>query len=494
MRRTNVVAPFFALLFVLPLLAQAAPPATGPLMPAGQLPVAACCGSVVWDGTGAYVFAGHDVIRYDASTGAASLAGTLPASRVWMQGAWLAGAAYLFGGGEGSWGAYSSSRAIERFDPATGAFTRVGTAAGYKLAVAAIDDVAYVFSGKNVETFDARTNTITPLGPLLAEPVGEGGSAVWTGSEIVLFPGTAGDRIITFDPVTLSSRASGTPLGLRLVHAPAVWDGAYAYAVAGDMRQYTSPNGWRSDKVAGFLRYDPAADDVVWMAAALPTRRDGVMAVWSGDAALVFGGRSGSSGLNEIHQYTPVADGVNTPPVAMLAQPIGVECREPFAFDASASTDAEGDSLDATWSADGLGYARGPLTMELEFPAGTHTLHARVWDQKQWDDTAVTFTVEDTQQPTASPLPAPVAGTGRAFALGAVDVGAAASDACGSLTVAIRVPSIGREVVRTSAPYTLHVAAPALGTVRDLVVNVTVTDAAGHSVQLEYVVTQVGAR
>jgi len=135
-------------------------------------------------------------------------------------------------------------------------------------------------------------------------------TTVWTGTEMIVWGGTVrmqgspntGDR---YDPQTdtwTPTSVTGAPAG-RIGHT-AVWTGTEMIIWGG--------NGGTSFDTGG--RYDPAAD--TWTAtttANAPSARLDHTAVWTGDGMIVWGGRSefapsGSSGLETGGRYDPAAD------------------------------------------------------------------------------------------------------------------------------------------------------------------------------------------
>jgi len=152
--------------------------------------------------------------------------------------------------------------------------------------------------------YDPGSDSWTPTakGPSGANQT-SGGRAVWTGTEMIVWGGTAG----RYDPLT------GTWKGVSAADAPAerfghaaVWTGDEMVIVGGDPFATFSkhlPSG----------RYDPIAD--VWRSVSdvdSPDVRSGATAVWTGREVIVWGGRtpthSSDVALGVGGRYDPAAN------------------------------------------------------------------------------------------------------------------------------------------------------------------------------------------
>jgi hypothetical protein len=124
-----------------------------------------------------------------------------------------------------------------------------------------------------------------PLGPRAAH------SAVWTGSEMIVWGGTPGNDNVpvadgaAFDPETDSWRLiAAAPLVPRARHS-AVWTGSEMIVWGGS----AGPEGPSNGALADGAVYDPAAD--TWRAIAdAPAARLSHSAVWTGSEMVVWGG------------------------------------------------------------------------------------------------------------------------------------------------------------------------------------------------------------
>ena len=129
-------------------------------------------------------------------------------------------------------------------------------------------------------------------------------TAVWTGSKMIVWGGDDGGRPNAggqYDPKTDSWTATattGAPAG-RTSHT-AVWTGSKMIV-------------WGGNDGSGYLntgaQYDPARDS--WTATSMvgaPTARAGHTAVWTGSKMIVWGGYDGSNDLNTGTQYDPATD------------------------------------------------------------------------------------------------------------------------------------------------------------------------------------------
>lgn len=177
---------------------------------------------------------------------------------------------------------------------------------------------AYIFGGMNglysytgiaysdrVVRFDPATKTSSFMQARMPTERADT-AAVWTGQYAYIFGGEycyyykpiGGDNgyfeykcrpthdIVRYDPATdtatrmLAQVPEGTTRGLS-----AIWDGSFIYLFGG-----CCSGGQSSRQI---LRYEPQADQMMTMAASLPTRRFGTSAVWDGQNAYVFGGYNG---------------------------------------------------------------------------------------------------------------------------------------------------------------------------------------------------------
>jgi N-acetylneuraminic acid mutarotase len=138
-------------------------------------------------------------------------------------------------------------------------------------------------------------------------------TAVWTGSEMIVWGGSSTDGLVSvglsdggrYNPVENSWKvvaAGGAPSG-RFNHT-AVWTGTEMIVWGGLDRS----QGWDYPSIGG--RYNPADDS--WMAMSttgMPERRDRHTAVWTGSEMIVWGGTIDDNlYLNTGGHYNPAGD------------------------------------------------------------------------------------------------------------------------------------------------------------------------------------------
>lgn len=142
-------------------------------------------------------------------------------------------------------------------------------------------------------------------------------SSIWTGEAAYIFGGNVCDdtscegQILRYDPATADMVTMAATLPGLTYAASAVWTGYVAYIFGG--------TGCDEDETTGdvvcadldtIIRYDPANDTVTVMEATLPTINRMMSAVWSGDAAYIFGGYGESERLDTIVRYDPSMDNI----------------------------------------------------------------------------------------------------------------------------------------------------------------------------------------
>jgi len=128
-------------------------------------------------------------------------------------------------------------------------------------------------------------------------------ATVWTGSEMIVWGGSANDAAPwRYNPATdvwMQGSALNAPLDRRA--ATAVWTGS-------EMIVWGGSNGDRSILYGAGGRYNPTTDS--WQGVSItgePSARDGHGAIWTGSRMVVWGGIN-SSYLNSGARYDPVAD------------------------------------------------------------------------------------------------------------------------------------------------------------------------------------------
>ncbi len=136
-------------------------------------------------------------------------------------------------------------------------------------------------------------------------------TAVWTGSEMIIWGGYNGSTFFNtggrYDPGTdiwTATSIANAPAG-RFLHT-AVWTGSHMIVWGG------SPDGGNSYLNTGG-RYNPGTNS--WAATSTtnaPTARASQTAVWTGSEMMVWGGVNGPSGLNSGGRYDPIPDSWTT--------------------------------------------------------------------------------------------------------------------------------------------------------------------------------------
>lgn len=237
--------------------------------------------STVWTGSEMIVWGGfyydpywgedraYDGARYDPAMDrwVATDTYTAPSARGFHSAVWTGNEMIVFGGN----GLFDGDEGAARYDPALDTWSQIQTV--------------------NPDTPAAR----------------QFHSAVWTGSEMIVWGGDNGDYEVLaagarYAPATdtwLPVSQSGAPEARK--HHTAVWDGSGMIIWGGeDDYDYLSTGG----------RYDPAAD--TWSATAddltTPLARSEHTAVWTGSEMIVWGGYTNSSRTNTGGLYDPVAD------------------------------------------------------------------------------------------------------------------------------------------------------------------------------------------
>ena len=140
-------------------------------------------------------------------------------------------------------------------------------------------------------------------------------SAVWTGSEMIVWGGKVGTSTELntgghYDPVSDSwtpTPMTGAP-SARYYHS-AVWTGSEMIVFGGQIDDYGNPGGIKSDGAI----YDPGVGLFDWTPISTVDAPDraGHAAVWTGSEMIVFGGRDPSGGFAAGpggERYDPIAD------------------------------------------------------------------------------------------------------------------------------------------------------------------------------------------
>ena len=152
--------------------------------------------------------------------------------------------------------------------------------------------------------YDPSTDSWAAISTMNAPAPRGGNTAVWTGSEMIVWGGDDGSSVNTggkYNPTTDTWTATNTataPLG-RIFHT-AVWDGS----------EMIVWGGWNEFELGSGGRYNPGTDS--WTATSIssaPSARYNHAAVWIGSEMIVWGGWNGSNSFNTGGRYTPGTDG-----------------------------------------------------------------------------------------------------------------------------------------------------------------------------------------
>jgi hypothetical protein len=133
-------------------------------------------------------------------------------------------------------------------------------------------------------------------------------TAVWTGSEMVMWGGTRGTRSPLADGARYQPASnrwlamSGADVPMERDDHAAVWTGSEMIVWGGN--HYSE----HEDKLDSGGRYDPLADRWVPLPASGLTARDDPRAVWTGSEMIVWGGRDESGHTGDGARYSPSKD------------------------------------------------------------------------------------------------------------------------------------------------------------------------------------------
>lgn len=184
--------------------------------------------------------------------------------------------------------------------------------------LAAVHDGAgdvYLFgghTGKALGRSDLVLRYHVPTGAvetLATMPFADAGlSAVWTGSEVILFPGigcVASCNVLHFDPGTGTFTPSQEVLQERVWRAGAFWNGTHAFLIGG---KHPSTGALS----AAIDRYDPSVKVLERMDAKLAQPRADAPVLWDGTIAYVAGGQTASGSASTILTFRPSTEETGT--------------------------------------------------------------------------------------------------------------------------------------------------------------------------------------
>jgi len=162
------------------------------------------------------------------------------------------------------------------------------------------------YNGASINTggrYDPSTDSWAAISTSNAPSPRGGNTAVWTGSEMIVWGGDDGQSLNTggrYNPATDTWTATNTtnaPLG-RIFHT-AVWTGS----------EMIVWGGWNETELRTGGRYNPGTDS--WTATSInsaPSARFDHAAVWTGSEMLVWAGWNGSNSFNTGGKYNPSTD------------------------------------------------------------------------------------------------------------------------------------------------------------------------------------------
>lgn len=239
-----------------------------------------------------------------------------PSSREHAAVAWIGGAVFVWGGSDGT----KDLAGGGLYDPHTDTWKAITAGAGSptpRILSAAVWTGAAVFvwgggpsSGTSAlgdgALYDPEAGTWSGVDEELAPAPRRAPIAVWTGSRVLVWGGTANGSPVSggalYDPASDAwSPVSGSGAPLAREGAAGAWSGAELYLFGG------RPGG-AGETNEGFA-YDPAAD--TWRSLPLegaPSPRFDAFVVWAGGRLIVWGGESSSGVLEDGAQYDSAAD------------------------------------------------------------------------------------------------------------------------------------------------------------------------------------------
>ena len=281
---------------------------------------------IVWGGRNAVQTAFNTGGRYNPGTDAwtATTTNNAPEARVLHTAIWTGSEMIVWGGFDN--GSYFNTG--RRYHPGTNTWTATGTTnapdgrylhtavwTGSEMIVwGGLDSSGYSDTGGR---YDPGTDSWTATSMTNAPTAREQHTAVWTGSEMIVWGGI--DVIVLgavntggrYNPGTNSWTASSTTNAptARAGHT-AVWTG-------------TEMIVWGASSLNTGGRYDPGTNN--WTATSrtnAPSARGGHTAVWTGSEMIVWGGASGSTDLNTGGKYCAQSGPTPTPtPTPPLTPP-----------------------------------------------------------------------------------------------------------------------------------------------------------------------------
>lgn len=269
--------------------------------------------TAVWTGTEMIVWGGldddglfhYDGGRYDPALDLWHPTGTMnvPAARGLHAAAWT-GSEMIIWGGSGWGGSFAPGAS---YDPATDSWRAVSTVdapIGSETAVWTGTEAIFWAGDPAGERYNPTTDSWSLVSTMNAPAVSIGYSAVWTGSELIIFGGIGTDTVAKrYRPATDTWTDASTldAPGARDHHA-AVWTGTEMIIWGGFINDGITPTGGRYNPVTDHWTPTNFADS--------PITRMWPVSVWTGTEMLIWGGNDWllPSDLGDGARYNPLTD------------------------------------------------------------------------------------------------------------------------------------------------------------------------------------------
>jgi len=269
---------------------------------------------IVWGGNGGSFL--NDGGRYNpaANTWTAVSGTGAPAARGYHTAVWTGSEMIVWGGNGGTYSYFNDGG---RYDPAANSWTATNTTG----APAARDSHTAVWTGSEMIVwggsyydgsdhyltsggrYDSAADTWTAVSTTGAPSARERHTAVWTGSEMIVWGGWGGSYLNDggrYNPSANTWTAvSSTGAPSSREYHKAVWTGSEMIVWGGLGGSFLNDGG----------RYDPAANN--WTAVSstgAPSGRQNHTAVWTGSEMIVWGGGDFDGNFNDGGRYDPAAN------------------------------------------------------------------------------------------------------------------------------------------------------------------------------------------
>lgn len=310
----------------------------------------------------------------------------VPSARNDHQAVWTGTEMIVWGGSDGS-----LTNTGGRYSPATdswapGAITSTGAPRVRRLDTAIWTGTEMIIWGGNVAVYSLNdggrynpvTDTWTPV-TITNAPTGRTfHHAIWTGTEMIIWGGSNGSNELNsggrYNPSTDTWAAGGT----SLTNAPTGLGGSSAVWTGTEMIIWGGNDGTNNFNTGG--RYNPSTD--TWAAAGIstvnaPSGRYSQSAVWTGTEMIIWGGHAGNA-LNTGGRYNPATDTWNPAGVASLNAPTARYFAPAFwtgsqmliwGGHGGANTGGLYNPATDTWTAGGTSMTNAPSNTFMEYSA-----------------------------------------------------------------------------------------------------------------------------